>query len=311
METQLNESEYPNRRRPWTAVFLSLLMPGLGQIYCGDIKSGIAVMSVMAIFSVLWVFGILHKDTPVLPPSLMMGGVCLLAGVFAAIDAWRKACRTRYDYKLKDYNRWPVYVMLIWISSAGVVGYTALFRNSMAEAFCIGGYSMSPAIMKGDRLLADKTAYDKMDPQRGDVVLFKNPENRKQSRIKRIVALGGDTVECKNGQLLINGRPLERQWVKTMALPVQKKIEGDVFYEINNGTRYQVLIAKPSPDSETAMANFGPVSVLPYHCFVMGDNRSESEDSRQFGCLSIGAIKGKFRYIYWPGRDWSRFGNVE
>jgi signal peptidase I len=120
------------------------------------------------------------------------------------------------------------------------------------------------------------------------------------------VALGGDTVEYKNGQLLINGFPLERQWVKTMALPGKEKIESDIFYETNNGVRYQVLIAKSSPP-----ADFGPVTVPPYHCFVMCDNRNELGDSRQFGSISTGAIRGKFRYLYWPRKDWSRFGRVE
>jgi signal peptidase I len=311
MEAQVNESEYPNRRRPWTAVFLSLVMPGLGQIYCGDIGSGIAIISVMAVFSTLWMVGMLHKETPVLSFSLILWGIGLLVTVFAPIDAWLKACRTRYDYKLKDYNHWALYLALVWICSAGAMGYTFLFRNIMVEKFYIGSYPMSPAIMKGDSLIADKMAYDKTEPQRGDVVLFKNPENRKQGRIRRIVALGGDTVECKNGQLLINGRPLERQWVKTMTLPGQEKIEGDVFYEINNGVRYQVLIAKSSSSTEAAVADFGPMAVPPYHCFVMCDNRSETNDSRTFGSISIGAIQGKFRYLYSPSRDWSRFGKVE
>jgi signal peptidase I len=181
-----------------------------------------------------------------------------------------------------------------------------LFRKGMAEVFIAGNNSMAPAIMSGDRIIADKTAYDKTEPQRSDVVFFKNPENRKQSRIRRIVALGGDTVECKNGQLLVNGQPLERQWVKTMALPGKEKIESDIFYETNNGVRYQVLIAKSSPP-----ADFGPVTVPPYQCFIMSDNRNEPGDSRHFGSISTGAIRGKFRYLFWPGRDWSRFGKVE
>jgi signal peptidase I len=305
METQVNESQYPTRRRPWTAVFLSLVMPGLGQIYCGDIASGIAVMSVVTMFAVCWMVGILNKKTPVFSFSLIMWIVILLATVFAAIDAWRRACRIRYDYKLKDYNHWAIYLALIWISSVGVIGYTALFRNSMAEAFRIGSESMVPSIMKGDQLLADKTAYDKAEPQRGDIILFSNPQNRKQRNVKRIVALGGDTVEIKNGQLLINGQPLQREQIKA------GQQEGDIFYEINNGVRYQICIAKSSGTSEATAMDFGPVTVPQYQCFVMGDNRSNSYDSRQYGTISLGAIKGKFRYLYWPSRDWSRLGKVQ
>jgi signal peptidase I len=309
METQVNESQYPARRRPWTAVFLSLLMPGLGQIYCGDIRRGLIVMMVMSSFSAIWMIAMLHGQTPVLSFSLMMWGGILLATVLAAIDAWRRACRTRYDYQLKDYNHWEIYLMLIWISGAGVIGGTALIKISVAEAFNIGSNGMWPSVVRGDRLIVDKTAYDNTEPQRGDIVLFSNPQIRKQINIERIIALEGDIVEGKSGQLLINGRPLERQWVKTITLPTQQ--EGDVFYETNNGVRYQIAIAKSSETLQANTADFGPVTVPPYHCFVMGDNRNNSYDSRYYGTISLGAIKGKFRYIYWPGRDWSRFGKVE
>lgn len=295
MET--DEKNYPNRRKPWVAVFLSLVMPGLGQVYCGDIKNGIVIMLVIAMCSSIWMLGTMFEKTLILPFFVMMWGVVLLATVFAAIDAYRRARRTRYDYKLKAYNRCGIYLALIWIAGAGTIGYTAIVKLNMCEAFVIGSDSMAPTILKGDRVLAGKMAYTRNDPQHGDVVLFKDPKNRRINNVKRAIALGGDILEVRNGKLLINGQALKTEWIEKKTILVgKKKIEGDIFWETNGNARYQIFIA----EKKSERGNIGSVTVPPYHCFVMGDNRNYSNDSRDYGGLSLGAIKGKFRSIYWP-----------
>lgn len=299
MET--HENNYLNRRRPWVAVFLSLVMPGLGQIYCGDIQSGITVMLIVAMCSSAWMVGTIFESKFFLPLFLIFWGIVLLATVFAATDAYRRARRTRYDYKLKEYNHWGMYLMLIWIASAGTIGYTAMIKMNMFEAFRIPVNSMAPTIMAGDRVNASKMAYDQKDPEYGDIVLFKNPENRKQNNIKRVVALGGDTIEVKYGDLLINGQTLNREWVEKKTISTNKqKVEGNVFWETNGNARYQVFISGQASDMGSQDENFGPVTVPPYHCFVMSDNRNHLIDSRNYGPLSLGAINGQFQAIYWP-----------
>ena len=303
---EAHEDNYPNRRRPWVAVFLSLVMPGLGQIYCGDIKSGIAIMLVIAIFSSGWVIGMMHESTPPLAFLSMMWGIILLATLFAAIDSYRRARRTRYDYKLKDYNHWGIYLALIWIAGAGTLGYTAFVKAKLFEAFYVPAGSMAPTIMPGDRLTASKIAYRKARPKRGDIVLFKNPADRTTNYIKRIVALGGDTLEVRNGELLINGRALKREWVENKTLTIGKEqVQGDIFVETNADARYRIFISKEAADASSGRKDFGPVTVPTYHCFVMGDNRNRSIDSRSFAALSLGAIRAKFQAIYWPPRNWT------
>ena len=296
METQvredIKETDYPNRRRPWIAVFLSLLMPGMGQIYCGSITSGLVLMLTVIMFSTMWMFIMIidrvREGTPV-AVSFVAWGFVLQATVVAAIDAYRRARRTRYDYQLKDYNNWAVYLALLWICGAGTFGFTAIVKMNLFEAFYIPVNSMAPTMMAGDRAIANKMSYSYNNPEYGDVVLFKNPENRKENYIERVVALGGDTVETKNGQLFINGQQLERQ-----------QVQGDIFWEINNGAKYQILISKKTSGTENLDDNFGPITVPDYHCFLMGDNRNHSKDSRTFGSLSVGALKGQFMQIYWP-----------
>jgi signal peptidase I len=308
METQeqdnIRETDYPNRRRPWVAVFLSLLMPGMGQIYCGSIVEGLVLMLIVIMFSTLWIFGMIvdkvREGTP-LAVFIMPWVFVLMATVIAAIDAYRRARKTRYDYTLKDYNRWDVYLVLLWICGAGTFGFTAIVKMNLFEAFCVSANSMAPTIMLEDRVFASKTSYNFETPQYGDVVLFKNPTNRKVNNIKRVVALGGDTVEIRDGQLLINGTVLEREKAGTKTVRVgEHVVEGGVYWENNGNSRYQILVSEKEIENQTQQKNFGPVTVPQYHCFVMGDNRNYSKDSRYYGSLSLGALKGRITRIYWP-----------
>lgn len=319
METQkqenMRETDFPNRRRPWIAVFLSLLTPGMGQIYCGSIVEGLILMLIVSMFSTFWMFIMIidrvRENTPV-GVSYIAWVFVLLTTVIAVIDAYRRARRTRYDYTLKDYNRWVVYLVLFWICGAGTVGFTAIVRINLFEAFYIPSNSMAPAIMAGDRVLACKTAYNQNNPQYGDVVLFKNPENRRENRIKRVVALAGDTVEIKEGNLLINGIVLKRESSGTQTLRMDKqRVEGEVFWERNGDAKYQIFISEKEIENQIPLQDFGPATVPENHCFVMGDNRNHSEDSRQFGPLSYGALEGRFTQTYWPLKHWGSLGGKQ
>ena len=306
MDTQkqenMKETDFPNRRRPWIAVFLSLLMPGMGQIYCGNITQGLVLMFVVIMFSTFWMFIMIidrvRESTP-MAVSFAAWGFVLLATVVATIDAYRRARRTKYDYVLKDYNKWDVYLVLLWICGAGTFGFTAMIKMNLFEAFCVSANSMAPTITLEDRVFASKISFKYHNPEYGDVVLFKYPANRKINNIKRVVALGGDTVEIKDGQLLINGNTLKREQIGTKTVWMDKlEVEGNVFEESNGNTRYQIFISNDKKQE----IDFGPVTVPDYHCFVMGDNRNYSEDSRTYGCLSLGALRGRLTHIYWPLR---------
>jgi len=308
METQkqdeIQEADYPERRRPWTAVFLSLLMPGMGQIYCGSIVEGLILMLIVSIFSTTWMFIMIidrvRENTPV-GVSYTAWVFVLLTTVIAVIDAYRRARRTRYDYTLKDYNRWDVYLVLFWMCGAGTFGFTAIVRMNLFEAFYVPANSMAPSIMAGDRLLANRTAYHLNDPDYGDVVLFKNPEKRTMNYIKRVVALAGDTIEVKDGQLLINGTILERELVGAQTLRMDnERVEGKVYWENNGDAKYQIFISENEIENHTQLQDFGPVTLPQHHCFVMGDNRNHCVDSRQFGPLSYGELEGRFTQMYWP-----------
>jgi signal peptidase I len=296
METQ-NKENVRNQRRPWIAACLSLVMPGLGHVYCGDIESGIVLMSIVTGFSAAWLVGIVHPNTPFLSFSVAVCSILLLAEIIAVIDSYRKALRTRYDYVLKDYNHWGLYLCLLWIAGAGSIGYAVFVKKTMFEALCVPVNTMAPTIMAGDRMIVSKLAYRNNNPQRCDIVIFKNPAKLKETNVKRIVALGNDTIELKQGQLIINGQPLARERIEAKTIICDKPVQGSTYWETNGNARYPVFVPE-----QTETPDFGPVTVPPHHCFLLADARNPHNDSRYYGAVSLGAILGKYQTVYWPPR---------
>jgi signal peptidase I len=308
------EANMNTQRRPWLAVLLSLLLPGLGQLYCGatikcllfcGFMSAIAIMSILAMAAPGSYHPLGQMNAGLVIPCLALTP---LVSIFSAIDALYTARKTRADYRLKDYNRWYAYV-LFWIAVSGGYLFTALYvRESLLEPFVVPSTSMYPTIYPGDRLLAAKNVYLNNDPAIGDVVIFRNPEKRAQVYIKRVVALEGDSVEIRNDELFVNGTKIAREEIAPPAMGIPDlKSTGTYFYELNDGTKYRIRLST----NEGARTKDFPKTIVPkHHCFVLGDNRDSSEDSRNFGAIPIVGIIGKASFIYSPARDWSRFGSM-
>ncbi len=292
----MNNTRSHSQRRPWIAAVLSLIMPGLGQIYTGSLPRGLIWMFFCAIFSVAALLFLSHPTAY----SLTLGCAAVLAEVViwvaAAVDSYRCALRCKADYELKDYNRWYVYLLLLIMGTGGHLSYALYVRGQLIQPFRIPYASMYPAILPHDHLIAVKNAYQAADPQRGDIVLLVNPLNRHEFWIKRVIALAGDTVAVKGGTVYINGVKLAQEPVgPATVVSGHTTSTGQVFYESNNGTKYRIFISQdhPAPD-------FSEITVPKYDCFVMGDNRNDSFDSRYIGPVPITAILGKFDYRYWP-----------
>ncbi len=272
--------ETSQTRIPWLALSLTMCCPGLGQLYCGRAGRGLIIFSSFALFGPLVVgMSLVATSTA----SLFLFGGCLLvylgAAIWAAIDA-RRIARTLsgQDYALQDYNHLAVYVLLSLTSIPYSIGLAFFLRANVMEAFVIPTRSMSPTLIPGDRILTNKLGISTRTIHRGDVIVFRNPENRRQNIVKRIVGLPGDTVEFKERELLINGE-------------TQHRVPDNV-----------------TPDSRLKVA----VETIPAGSyFVLGDNRDLSHDSRNFGFLSHGEITGAVTYLYWPAKSWSRFGSVK
>lgn len=153
----------------------------------------------------------------------------------------------------------------------------ALFvRAEVAEARKVPTPSMVPTVLPGDRLLAEKIFYRFSGPHRGDIVVFTPPFAQEKSYVeaflglqedylKRVIALPGETVEVRNGQVLVNGSPLEEPYLAA-------------------GTRY-TMAAVTVPEGKL---------------FVLGDNRNHSYDSHLWGLLDMDAVHSRAFFRFWP-----------
>lgn len=303
------------KRLTWLAVVLSIVMPGVGHVYAGQLTRGL-VFGLLYGVAIPVVLGLLAYVSPASTIAFAFLLIVMLFGIVvaAAVDSYRLVRRTQPDYELKVYNR-PVIYLLIGLAIQGSsIGYALHIRASLFEAFRVTAASEYPNIVPGDRILVDKTAYRKADPQRGDIVLFRPPDKSWRIHyIKRVVALAGDTVEMKEGLLHVNGeklllRKLEPSEASTTEVRVHGEVlRGEFFGETNGDSTYTIFLAPPNYD---AVQNIDEVTIPKHHCFVLGDNRNYSLDSRHFGPIPFALIRGRADYIYWPADSWSHFGRL-
>ena len=157
----------------------------------------------------------------------------------------------------------------------------------------------------GDRVLVNKLAARTRISRRGEVIVFRAPGNRAQRFVKRVIGLPGETVAMQGGDVYVNGQKLPRKKTAFASVSPAEGLEGEqvLFEESNHGRHYLVLTHGSMADAEY------PATKVPQdHVFVLGDNRSNSHDSRQFGSVPIGDIVGPVQYVYWPAGSWRRFG---
>jgi len=176
-----------------------------------------------------------------------------------------------------------------------LIAETAVFvffvMTFVVQAFQIPTGSMEPTLLVGDFLLVNKLAYARpvlplegvLLPRkpiaRGNIVVFKYPKDLTKDYVKRVIALEGEIVEVKDKQVFVNDKPLDEAYKVHIDSHVNSKTD---FYS------YEDVIRD----------NYGPITVPAGNCFVMGDNRDNSYDSRYWGFLPLASIKGKPWIIY-------------
>jgi signal peptidase I len=190
-------------------------------------------------------------------------------------------------------------------------------RTTLVQAYEIPSGSMEPTLLVGDHLIADKVAYGLRTPDsilgfhipgipygrylfrtgavhRGDVIIFVSPPDPSIDLIKRVIAVGGDTIQIRDGHPWLNGAPMP---------------DPHAHFTIPDSAR----VANSPRD------NLGPLKVPQGDLFVMGDNRDDSYDSRFWGFVPIANVEARAMFIYWPWDSdgdrtiplrWSRFGMI-
>ena len=147
-----------------------------------------------------------------------------------------------------------------------------IIRTFIVQAFKIPTGSMKPTFVEGDRILVNKFIYKFKDPERGDVIVFKYPENPKLAFIKRLIGTAQEKVEIKNGRILIDGVEVS-----------ENEINANFYYNRGKFGAVDQQIAIPEESF-----------------YALGDNSANSRDSRYWGFVPEDYLIGKAMIIYWP-----------
>ena len=159
-----------------------------------------------------------------------------------------------------------------------IIEWIAVVVVAVVLAYCVNHFiivnaivpssSMEKTIMTGDRVIGYRLAYSFSEPERGDIIIFKFPDDESKLYIKRLIGLPGETVEIKEGKVFVDGEALDEPYLTV-----------------------------------TTEGTFGPYTVPEGHYFMLGDNRNNSADSRYWNntYLAREKIVGKAVFKYWPG----------
>ena len=165
-----------------------------------------------------------------------------------------------------------------WLDLGWSIGMAVVMalviRAFVLQACYIPSGSMEPTLEPGDFILANRMVYDFHPPRRGDIIVFPFPRDEHWDFVKRVVGLPGDLVECRDGQVWVNGQPLHEGYLAR-----------------GTGT--------------PGTTDLAPFRVPPGQLFVLGDNRTASLDSRYWGTVDEHKVIGKAFLIYWShGGHW-------
>jgi signal peptidase I len=161
--------------------------------------------------------------------------------------------------------------LMLWARDLAIAVVASVFMILfLYQPVRVEGTSMLPRLEDHDRLFINKFVYHFEAIQRGDVVVFRYPRDPEKSYIKRVIAVPGDRLRIDRGDVILNGRRLEEAYV---------------------------------PDEYRDSRSYPEIVVPPDYYYMMGDHRSISSDSREFGPVERDLIYGKAAFVYWPTRD--------
>jgi signal peptidase I len=279
------------KRKPFLAAILSLLFPGVGQIYNGQLRKAIIFIFISLFLpSLLYFTGLQYSFYGLVFIGIISVGFFYFYVVIDAVLVSRQVKET----VLKPYNRWFIYIAFAVVSllisefnTSEFIGYAVrgikAFKNPTS--------GMEQTMLVGDHFYVNLKAYKDKLPANGDVIVFRYPEDTTKNFIKRVMAAEGDTIEIQNKKVIVNGKAID----DTHASFQDKKI---------------------IPALEQPRDNMKAVKVPAGTIFVLGDNRDMSSDSRHWGFLEKKHIIGKVLYVYWSWDKkageirWDRIGHV-
>jgi signal peptidase I len=276
------------KRSPILATLLSIVSPGLGQMYNGQLVKGI-IFSLIG-YLLLLLVSLTRLQFNFYGLIFILGLlVCIL--LFIVGDALIVAMKKK-EIVLKPSNRWYFYVLFA-VLAFGISEISDIFVKvepfGGIKSYKFPSGSMMPTLLIGDHIIVNQDPYDMGRIKRGDIIVFKYPEDPRKDFLKRVIATEGDVIEGKNKKIFVNGKEITELYIQH---------SDNIIRTSRNDPR----------------DNFGPLTLPKDKLFMMGDNRDQSYDSRYWGFIDMRDIKGKALYIYWswdPVSEsvrWNRIG---
>lgn len=293
-------------RRPLLAAFMSLILPGFGQLYNGEIHKAIWLFLGFALLSLpAMVLVALYLPASWMLPTLILSLLLILAlWLYGIVDAFWQARKLQH-YEARAWQGSGVYALILILCSVVALPLlTDYINHNILASFRLPSESMSPSVLRGDIIFADKR-YNKPEfkqaVKRGDIAIFVYPNDRTTYFIKRIIGLPGDKIRIQGADIFVNDKSL-----RTQAQQGEKNLLVTEQYEDQQWQVQWQQISRQLPQTEMIVPN-GEV-------FVLGDNRSVSRDSRYFGTVPLQDVVGKAKQIWFSfsGNQvrWQRMGKI-
>jgi signal peptidase I len=301
-------------RRPWLAMALSMALPGLGQVYNGQVYKGLTMFALLALMTPASAWLAVHLPVERgLTLTVIAGALSALAlYAWSIADARRTAHALTDGYSARPYNQGYAYVAFFLCGYAFVLSpLVAQTKAATLELFKVPTRSMVPALLPGDRFFVDKNVNRSGGAAlwRGAIAVLTYPNNRTLLYVKRVIGLPGDHIEIKDSAIFVNGRPIEVPYDGNVAdLERRAPINGQLVVEERGERGTYLVLWKRGGTLRKDMS----IEVPAGQVFVLGDNRDATEDSRQFGVVPLADIVGVARQTLVSfdddGIDWGSIG---
>lgn len=276
------------------AFLVSVWQPGLGELYAGRVRLGVAWLGAYLVVApiVVWAWVASDQDLVWGAYLALMGniGSRVLSGVLAAKAAGRAG------------RRWLGWGRLVAVGAGFFVAGSIVGAGQqefVIESFKVPSGSMLPTVQEGDRLLVTHWHDEDHDPSYGDVIVYELPNDPETLFYKRVVGMPGDFVEIENSVVRIDGAELARANCSIMPVPLVGTEMRCFEEQAVNGRKYTVAYHDTAPREDMV------IELGTDEYFVMGDNRDSSHDSRAHGPVRHEAIRGRVRAV-WAGPGGAR-----
>lgn len=282
----------PVKRLPVVALALSLLTPGLGQIYNGQFKKAAVVYTSLLILPLITGFFKVATEFYGLLSLVILEMILRIIIISDAIYHARK----QKEYTLKPYNTW--YYHLIFAATMLLIWFMYPASNVLGiKSFHIPTSACEPTVKVGDYVIADMNAYDEKNPEYGDIIVFKKED---ELWFFRVAGLPGDLIQISSNIVVINRQESKSTFLHSV--PTNDFAPMQVSYleyeeEFPNGHKHNIY---KLPSSLAGAVSRVDEILVPDNCYyALGDNRDNAFDSRYIGFIHRESIVGRFAYTYW------------